>query len=315
MTDRTLGSNSTDYSETNTCGSRWRRGRQDWPLDNPRFIQTVPKRGYRFIAPVAEIAEETTPENLETTRFRHYRRPRFRHTGKRSARPQDSPSGHRAGRWYWRRWLAPALCGLAILAAVFYMVRIRPRHAPGDNARSMLVVLPFQNLSGDPAQEYFSDGLTEETITDLGQLSPVHLGVIARTSSMAYKHTEKTIGQIGRELHAAPAQDPLAVAEPPFGISTALIIAAGRARHAGVLALIAIAVSAHFRRRCCRAGERNSRPVGQYRRQRRVCGAKPGGQHIVGGDRRAARRRGCRSSMYRRASAAIASAAGADWLP
>jgi TolB-like protein len=64
----------------------------------------------------------------------------------------------------------------------------------------MLAILPFQNLSNDPSQEYFSDGLTEETITDLGQLSPEHLGVIARTSAMAYKHTNKTISQIGHEL-------------------------------------------------------------------------------------------------------------------
>jgi TolB-like protein/Flp pilus assembly protein TadD len=55
-------------------------------------------------------------------------------------------------------------------------------------------------LSHDPSQEYFSDGLTEETITDLGQLSPEELGVIARTSAMAYKHTDKTVSQIGREL-------------------------------------------------------------------------------------------------------------------
>jgi TolB-like protein len=64
----------------------------------------------------------------------------------------------------------------------------------------MLAVLPFQNMSNDPSQEYFSDGLTEETITDLGQLSPEQLGVIARTSAMAYKHTNKTVSQIGQEL-------------------------------------------------------------------------------------------------------------------
>lgn len=64
----------------------------------------------------------------------------------------------------------------------------------------MLAVLPFQNLSNDPEQEYFSDGLTEETISDVGQLSPDQLGVIARTSAMAYKHTTKTISEIGREL-------------------------------------------------------------------------------------------------------------------
>ena len=64
----------------------------------------------------------------------------------------------------------------------------------------MLAVLPFANLSNDPEQEYFSDGLTEETITDLGELNPERLGVIARTSAATYKHTNKTIAQIGREL-------------------------------------------------------------------------------------------------------------------
>jgi TolB-like protein/Tfp pilus assembly protein PilF len=64
----------------------------------------------------------------------------------------------------------------------------------------MLAVLPFANLSSDPEQEYFSDGLTEETITDLGELNPDRLGVIARTSSTSYKHTSKTITQIGQEL-------------------------------------------------------------------------------------------------------------------
>src|ERR1700691_2504655 len=64
----------------------------------------------------------------------------------------------------------------------------------------MLAVLPFANLSNDPEQEYFSDGLTEETITDLGELNPEQLGVIARTSATTYRHTDKTIAQIGREL-------------------------------------------------------------------------------------------------------------------
>jgi TolB-like protein len=70
----------------------------------------------------------------------------------------------------------------------------------GERSRIMLAVLPFENLSGDPAQEYFSDGLTEETIMRLGQMSPQRLGVIARTSSMAYKQTSKSVAQIGQEL-------------------------------------------------------------------------------------------------------------------
>jgi TolB-like protein/Flp pilus assembly protein TadD len=69
-----------------------------------------------------------------------------------------------------------------------------------ERSRVMLAVLPFENLSGDPGQEYFSDGLTEETIMRLGQMSPRRMGVIARTSSMAYKQTDKSVAQIGREL-------------------------------------------------------------------------------------------------------------------
>jgi TolB-like protein/Tfp pilus assembly protein PilF len=86
------------------------------------------------------------------------------------------------------------------LTVVAYVMRKHSSPGSGPAKRSMLAILPFQNLSNDPGQEYFSDGLTEETITDLGQLSPENLGVIARTSAMAYKHTDKTIGQIGREL-------------------------------------------------------------------------------------------------------------------
>ena len=64
----------------------------------------------------------------------------------------------------------------------------------------MLAVLPFENLTGDSGQEYFSDGLTEEMITQLGNLDPQHLGVIARTSVMHYKNNRVPLSQIGREL-------------------------------------------------------------------------------------------------------------------
>jgi len=70
----------------------------------------------------------------------------------------------------------------------------------GPAKQVVLAVLPFENLSGDPGQDYFSDGLTEEIISQLGALSPERLGVIARTTSMAYKHTSKNVQQIGQEL-------------------------------------------------------------------------------------------------------------------
>ena len=74
--------------------------------------------------------------------------------------------------------------------------------SPTPRESVTLVVLPFHNLSNDPEQEYFSDGLMDETISALGQISPEHLRVVARTSSMAYKRTTKTAGQIGQELRA-----------------------------------------------------------------------------------------------------------------
>ncbi len=77
---------------------------------------------------------------------------------------------------------------------------ITSQHEEVGRPRIMLAVLPFENLSGDPGQEYFSDGLTEETIMRFGKMSPQRLGVIARTSSMAYKRTDKSVFQIGQEL-------------------------------------------------------------------------------------------------------------------
>lgn len=71
---------------------------------------------------------------------------------------------------------------------------------PQEPARVLLAVLPFENLSGSRKYDSFSDGLTEEMITQLGRLNPERLGVIARTSSMTYKSTDKTVEQIGREL-------------------------------------------------------------------------------------------------------------------
>ncbi len=97
---------------------------------NPRFIQTAPGKGYRFIAAVQRVHESNE-----------------------------------------------------------------------GSGRIMLAVLPFLNLDGNPSDDYFSDGLTEEIISHLGAAQPQHLGIIARTSSMAYKGSNKPARQIGRELH------------------------------------------------------------------------------------------------------------------
>ena len=88
-------------------------------------------------------------------------------------------------------------CGYRFMAPV---QKIRERRAtPGDD-KIMMAVLPFENLSRKKDQEYLSDGLTEEMITQLARLSPERLGVIARTSAMQYRYTKKSVRQIGREL-------------------------------------------------------------------------------------------------------------------
>jgi TolB-like protein/DNA-binding winged helix-turn-helix (wHTH) protein/Tfp pilus assembly protein PilF len=168
---------------------------------NPRFIETLPRRGYRFIAPVTEtMPADGFRSSMEV-----------RGDGARMESPAavvapglpqqvERPPVAADHKWRGKR----AVLVTALLVLLLTVTYVMHRHSSPGYAtpkRAMLAILPFQNLSNDPGQEYFSDGLTEETITDLGQLSPGNLGVIARTSAMAYKHTDKTISQIGRELH------------------------------------------------------------------------------------------------------------------
>jgi TolB-like protein/DNA-binding winged helix-turn-helix (wHTH) protein len=151
--------------------------------ESPRYIETVPRLGYRFIAPVEEVSSSGEPPLLERTR---------------SGAPAKVPALPLFGRHRSLILGIPAV--LLALAAGYFMwsrARMRPQ-PPGE--RLMLAVLPFENLTGDAAQEYLSDGLTEEMIAQLGHLDPEHLGVIARTSVMHYKHTTEQAGQIGREL-------------------------------------------------------------------------------------------------------------------
>jgi len=166
--------------------------------DNPRFIETLPRRGYRFIAPVGEAPGASTAVGNSALVDKND----GEHTGQaRSGIPHEI-SGRNALQDGPRWWMVALLGAMFLLlsGAIGLYLRARLPARSAQAKRTMLAILPFQNLSNDSSQEYFSDGLTEETITDLGQLSPEELGVIARTSAMAYKHTNKTVSQIGREL-------------------------------------------------------------------------------------------------------------------
>jgi TolB-like protein/DNA-binding winged helix-turn-helix (wHTH) protein/Flp pilus assembly protein TadD len=148
--------------------------------EHPRFVQTVTGRGYRFIVPLVDAEAEEAPVVPLP-----------------QATASDSPKGNPH-----RRWIA--ILGMAvvlIVSAVVYLrwFTFRPQPQP-PGGRSMLAVLPFENLTGDASQDYFSDGLTEEMISQLGRLDPERLGVIARTSVMRYKNGQSPLDQIGREL-------------------------------------------------------------------------------------------------------------------
>lgn len=155
--------------------------------ENPHFIQTVTGLGYRFMAQPAPAAAQTRAAAVSASA---------------SASAQAAPVGPR-----WIPW-AVAIAVLAIIAAIVLWQREHTRHmaaaaaTPAPAPVTMIAVLPLENLTGDAHQEYFSDGLTEELIAQLGDVDPKGLSVIARTSVMRYKHTHTPVDEIGRALGA-----------------------------------------------------------------------------------------------------------------
>lgn len=171
--------------------------------ETPRFIQTVTGRGYRFIAPVAADTAElprtglsASPPEPDAQRVLSAERNRA------PAPDAEEASTHRRARtWLFIGIAALAIAGAAALPAAWRWRR--PSHpASATQHRAVLAVLPFDNLSGDPAQEFFSDGLTEEMIAQIGKLNPDRLTVIARSSIAKYKGSTLTAKEIGKELNA-----------------------------------------------------------------------------------------------------------------
>jgi len=157
--------------------------------DHPKYIETLTGRGYRLIAPVEWQPSQTAAQCLLEPRAETP--PRIE--------GQISEREPRAAK-PWRKAAVMGGCA-AILVVVGYMSWRHFRDAtPPSSLKIRLAVLPFQNLTGDPNKEYLADGLTEETISQLGRLNPEQLGVIARTSVMGYKHKDVRVDQIGRDL-------------------------------------------------------------------------------------------------------------------
>jgi TolB-like protein/DNA-binding winged helix-turn-helix (wHTH) protein/Flp pilus assembly protein TadD len=188
----------------NTAIMRLREAIGDSP-ENPRFIETIPKRGYRFIAPIEEVSpplpEKPTPGQAVTVHS------------------ENAPIGPVAGREKWievpegagaptgglglkrfiNRTKIVVAAALLILGIAGYSIHAVNASKAKLQRIASLVVLPLENVSGDKDQDYFADGMTDELIAHLAKIRS--LRVISRTTAMAYKDSRKPLSEIARDLN------------------------------------------------------------------------------------------------------------------
>ncbi len=166
--------------------------------DNPRFVETIPRRGYRFIAHVEEsfpappaavhesganqvvIGTPATPPESTTA-------------------PPKGDSHPLSQRRVALSVVAALVLTLVAAAAARYFITRNSNSVTAGKQTTSLVVLPLENLSGDQEQDYFADGMTDELIANLAKIRS--LRVISRSTAMAYKHTRKPLSEIASELH------------------------------------------------------------------------------------------------------------------
>jgi TolB-like protein/DNA-binding winged helix-turn-helix (wHTH) protein len=143
--------------------------------ESPRFIETIPRRGYRFVAPLKLIGSPT----------------------------ESGVADGKDRLWTFGGSVLAGLLGGALLLGAVLTLNLggarRWLWRESNPAIRSLAVLPLENLSGDPAEDYFADGMTDALIADLSKISA--LRVISRTSAMQYKGTKKRLPQIARELN------------------------------------------------------------------------------------------------------------------
>lgn len=163
----------------NTTVKRVREALGD-TADRPRYIETVPRRGYRFLPPVERLTADPPipPPDTQTALA----------PSKRAISP---------------RWLFVALIVAILGVGAWYLTHREPQTSNLAGNKIMLAVLPFRNLSGSSEQDYLSAGFTEELIAHLGRLSPKKLGVIAQSSVAKIQNSSGNLSQVGRDLGVA----------------------------------------------------------------------------------------------------------------
>jgi TolB-like protein/DNA-binding winged helix-turn-helix (wHTH) protein/Tfp pilus assembly protein PilF len=186
----------------NTAVMRLREALGDSP-ENPLFVETVPKRGYRFIAPTEEVlltgsevrGHEQADAPVETV-------PRSVQAGLRESlhlsEVQEVPKNALRGRQILGRVGVLAACAAAFLGVTAYYIHAVNTSKAKSGRITSLVVLPLENVSGDKEQDYFADGMTDELIADLAKIRS--LRVISRTTAMAYKDSRRPLSEIAKEL-------------------------------------------------------------------------------------------------------------------
>ena len=175
--------------------------------ESPRFVETLPRRGYRFVAPVTEVrsAEGGSAPKRAGPGAREMPNAVWPDRGSKSKRSWGKPA------------IALGTCAVLAVASIWIWQKWRIARSASQRPPQIrsLAVLPLENLSGDPSQEYFADGMTDELITNLATIAS--LRVISRTSTVHYKGTRKTIPEIARELNVD------AVVEGSVGLSASKV--------------------------------------------------------------------------------------------
>jgi TolB-like protein/DNA-binding winged helix-turn-helix (wHTH) protein len=143
--------------------------------NSPEYVETIPKRGYRFLVPV-EVIEPLTSKTLEPA--------------------SASPRG-----WTRRNSVTVVLLTIVLLSGGLLSMRWRGNLAAADK-RTVLAVLPLEDWSDDASHGLLCEGITQELITQSGKADPVRLAVVPRAASAPYRHTAKTVAEVAHELRA-----------------------------------------------------------------------------------------------------------------
>jgi TolB-like protein/DNA-binding winged helix-turn-helix (wHTH) protein/Flp pilus assembly protein TadD len=190
-------------SGVNTAIRKLRQALRDAP-DAPTFIETVPGKGYRFIAPVEVLPDAVdsplppaaAPPSVVMGVPTLGAEAETAAPGASVAVPEPLVGERAAGRRASARLVLGVLTVAALAGALFWQWK----WSADSGTRVTIAVLPFDNLNRDPESDYLASGLTEDTIVSLGRIDPERVSVIGRTSMIAYRGTTKSLAEIGREL-------------------------------------------------------------------------------------------------------------------